>query len=82
MFQETNHMETNQKLRQINPKSCGKRQNTWRREKKKKPKAGTERRNKSCRRKKRKKKRKEMDFNVKVTDVSVEVGVISFNKRG
>ena len=55
-------MRQNRGRVQINPKSCGKRQTTWRREKKE-TKAGTEkeqRRNKSCGRKKKR------DFKVNV----------------
>ena len=67
-------MRQNRGRVQINPKSCGKRQTTWRREKKRNQKP-EQRRNKSCERKKKR------DFNDNVSNMSVKVRVISFNKK-
>ena len=70
-------MRQNRGRVQINPKSCGKRQTIWRREKKKRNQKPKQRRNKAAEEK------KERNFNVNVTsNVSVKVSVILFNERG
>ena len=68
-------MRQNRGRVQVNPKSCCKRQTTWRREKKE---------TKSWNREEIKveEEKKERDFNVNVSNVSVKVRVILFNEKG
>ena len=68
-------MRQNRGRVQINPKSCTKRQTTWRREKK-------ETQSQNREEIKAAKEKKERDFNVNVNNVSVKVKIISFNEKG